>query len=302
MKIYFKFILVITLVTTFATLATPQAAWAGGMQRPRAQADMAELEGYVWNDMDRDGVQDAEESGIPDLAVNLYDTSDVLAGATVTDEKGMYLFSNLAPGEYYVEFMPPAGFFLSPRDQGKDDKLDSDANSSTGKTSLIRLAAGKNSRIWDAGIYPLPGVSPQHRRGTVKPPPPVIRTCKNGSFSVGGISAIKVTNLEKGYCLLAFLWNHRFPFGKPPSGGQFLANITFLQIFRYGRLVHDLPPEDGEVEVCYAAPPGKEAQIYFFDFHRGRSKGEWKPLETTVTNGVICAPAQTTGAYALIGK
>ena len=304
MRMYYRMILVITLVTSLAMLANPQVAGAGGMERAEYQSDLAELEGYVWNDFDRDGLQDADEFAFSDVTVSLYNSLHELAGATITDENGLYRFSDLTPGDYYIEFLPPPGFFITRQHRGADDTLDSDAHRSTGKTALARLIAGKNSQVWDAGLIPLGNALPRPR-GTVKPPPPVIKTCKNGSFSVGGVSGVKVTSLEDGYCLMAFLWNHRFPFGKIPSGaGQFLAPITFLQIFHHGRLVPDLPPEDGKVEICYAVPPGKQVGIYFFDFHHGRSKGQsaWQPLETTATNGMACAPAQTSGAYALIGK
>ena len=144
--------------------------------------------------------------------------------------------------------------------------------------------------------------------GTVKPPPPKIETCEEGIHSVGGVSTLEVSNLAPGYCLAAFLRNHAFALGRIPDGaGGVLAPITFLRVFYHGRLVYRLPEEDGQVEICYAVPPGMTAQIYFFDFYGprfGERSGQpaWEPLETTVNGGVACAAAQTTGAYALIGQ
>jgi hypothetical protein len=144
--------------------------------------------------------------------------------------------------------------------------------------------------------------------GTVKPPPPDITICEEGIHSVGGVSTLEVSNLAPGYCLAAFLRNHAFALGRIPDGaGEILAPITFLRVFYQSRLVYRLPEEDGQVEICYAVPPGMTAQIYFFDFYGprfGERNGQpaWEPLETTVNGGVACAAPQTTGAYALIGQ
>ena len=144
--------------------------------------------------------------------------------------------------------------------------------------------------------------------GTVKPPPGDVTFCEDGSWSVGGVSTLEVTDLAPGYCIVAFLRSHAFAVGRIPDGaGNVLAHITFVRVFYHGRLVYDLPVEDGTMEICYAVPPGKTGQIYFFDFYGprfGERSGQpsWEPLETTVSGGTACAAAQTTGAYALIGQ
>jgi hypothetical protein len=144
--------------------------------------------------------------------------------------------------------------------------------------------------------------------GTVKPPPAELTVCEDGVYSVGGVSTLEVIDLAPGYCLAAFLRNHAFALGRIPDGaGEVLAHITFLRVFFHGRLVYELPVEDGNVQICYAVPPDKQAQIYFFDFYGPRfgertGQPSWEPLETTVEDGIACAAAQTSGAYALIGK
>ena len=139
----------------------------------------------------------------------------------------------------------------------------------------------------------------------MQPPPPEVLRCEGGISSLAGVSTLSVTDLAPGYCLAAFLRDHGFALGRiPPGAGQFLADITFLRIYYYGKLVSGLSEDDGRVRVCYAVPPGKQAQIYFLDFYGSQSNGQssWEPLTTTVNNhGVACAKAQTTGAYALIG-
>jgi len=114
---------------------------------------LASLGDYVWNDLDGDGIQDGGETGIESVTVNLYDGTNTLIDTTTTDANGLYLFENLTPGDYYVEFVPPAGFAISPQDQGANDAVDSDANSATGQTATTTLTAGENDLSWDAGLY-----------------------------------------------------------------------------------------------------------------------------------------------------
>ena len=112
----------------------------------------ASLGDYVWEDMDADGVQDANESGIGNVTVNLLNASGSQIDSTTTDPNGAYSFDNLVPGDYIVEFVLPTGYNFSPKDQGNDD-ADSDADTSTGKTDTITLTSGENDDTWDAGMY-----------------------------------------------------------------------------------------------------------------------------------------------------
>ena len=59
---------------------------------------------------------------------------------------------SLAPGDYYVEFTPPAGYAISPADRGADDAADSDA-SPLGTTAVTTIALGEADPSWDAGLY-----------------------------------------------------------------------------------------------------------------------------------------------------
>jgi hypothetical protein len=143
--------------------------------------------------------------------------------------------------------------------------------------------------------------------GSVKPPPAEVTICENGVKSVGGVATLDVTNLEEGYCIVASLRNHEFAVGHIPDGaGSALAHITLLRVYYHGKLISELPEEDGQSKICYAVPPGKTGQIYSFDFygpHFGRpGTRDWVALDTTVTDGIACAAAQSTGAYALMGK
>jgi protocatechuate 3,4-dioxygenase beta subunit len=113
----------------------------------------ASLGDRVWYDTDKDGVQDYNESGVVGVVVQLYDAAGTLVAETVTDAVGNYRFDNLAPGDYYVRFVPPAGYSISPQAVGSNAAADSDADPNTGKTVLTNLVAQENDPTWDLGIY-----------------------------------------------------------------------------------------------------------------------------------------------------
>jgi SdrD B-like domain len=136
------------LVLMLATIALPHQAAATGCTNPAAIGD------FVWNDLNRNGIQDSGEPGIAGVTVELYKCDkDILVASTVTDASGYYLFSGLEPGSYYVKFYAPMGCFFTQKDQGCDDALDSDADTETGKTICTELTACETDRSWDAGVY-----------------------------------------------------------------------------------------------------------------------------------------------------
>lgn len=173
---------------------------------------------------------------------------------------------------------------------------------------LIVVLAGtvglaKSQAAWaqpagdDAGFVQSESVSPSsllegdQKGGTVKPPPGTTKTCKTGNYSLRGESVVRVHRLAPDYCLTATL-------RKRDDTNSLLAKITDIQFFYQNHPVGTLPDTDGDVDICYALPPGRPAQIYF----RGYGSEEWLPLITTYTKHTACAPAQVSGSYALIGQ
>lgn len=71
---------------------------------------------FVWNDLNRNGIQDSGEPGVDSVRVELYShtgtqtgpdpTKDSYIGFTLTSGGGKYLFSKLDPGSYYAVFFP----------------------------------------------------------------------------------------------------------------------------------------------------------------------------------------------------
>ena len=309
---FIRVVLAVIAVLGIALLAKGQGVVrASGVGRGAIQSTGATLEGYVWNDVDRDGVQDAGETGIKDVTVNLYDSTKTLISTTRTNAKGLYLFENLTPGDYYIHVIVPPGFSLSPKNRGENTALDSDVIESTGETILATLVAGRNSLNWDAGLHQLVLFGINRGSGSVKPPPSTLVACENGFYSVGGVATIEIKDLKPGYCVEAVLWNPRFQIHRLPDGvGSPLAHMLFLRIYLNGRLVYEILPGDGTVEACYALPPDKQAQFYFYDFYGKRfnklteTPKTWDALDTRLDTEkkTACAFTQVSGVYGLIGK
>ncbi len=107
----------------------------------------------VWVDADADGIQDSGESGLVGVTVNLLDSGGSTVATTATAGDGSYSFTGVTPGEYRVEFVAPSGYSFSPVDQGGDDTVDSDADVTTGRSSLFTVASGGSDITIDAGLY-----------------------------------------------------------------------------------------------------------------------------------------------------
>ena len=116
---------------------------------------LARLGDFVWIDSDADGVQDAGEPGLGGVTVNLYQNGNPTAIATtLTDGTGFYNFLNLTADDYFVEFVIPSTYTFTAQDQGGDDTLDSDADTTTGRTAVTTLTSGEYDPTWDAGVLP----------------------------------------------------------------------------------------------------------------------------------------------------
>ncbi len=107
----------------------------------------------VWYDTNENGIQDLGEDGVKNVKVNLYTCAGQFVDSKLTDNNGYYLFEDLAPGQYFVQFELPNGYVFSSKDATNDDGEDSDADETTGKTECTELSAGEVDLSWDAGIY-----------------------------------------------------------------------------------------------------------------------------------------------------
>jgi hypothetical protein len=104
---------------------------------------------FVWADIDSDGIQDLGEPGVENIQVNLLDNAGnpVMDGGspvtTTTDGNGYYIFSGLDNGSYMIEvILPGGGVTFSPQNALGDDEVDSDVNTSTGRSIAVALNGG----------------------------------------------------------------------------------------------------------------------------------------------------------------
>ena len=109
---------------------------------------------YTWMDVNRDGIQDADEPALPGVTVTLTyedgsavtDASGNPVAAVTTDANGKYSFENLLPGGYKVSFQAPAGFEATTSEAGDDRAADSN-----GATASVTLAQGQTDDTIDFG-------------------------------------------------------------------------------------------------------------------------------------------------------
>lgn len=120
-----------------------------------------ELGDFVWNDLNRNGIQDVSEPGIDGIAVSLFDGNDNPLATTTTDSTGWYKFTGLQYNTYLVEFLAPGGFDFTVAKVGGDPTLDSDViniSLSLGRIAPIAITVdGDYDWVADAGLFnPVP--------------------------------------------------------------------------------------------------------------------------------------------------
>lgn len=110
-----------------AALAAALVPLASVAAAPAAAQDSCQSAGtvcgMVWNDTNRNGIQDAGEPGIEGAKVFVSDGTDTFGSDTGPD--GFYYFF-LPQGTYTIYVQVPTGKEPSPPDAGGDDTLDSD--------------------------------------------------------------------------------------------------------------------------------------------------------------------------------
>lgn len=129
--------------------------------RNSTSVNTSKLGDYVWYDLNKNGVQDAAEAGVPGVTATLYNAATgAVVKSTITDATGKYLFTDLAVGSYLVAFTNiPAGYDFTSADQGSDDTKDSDVFPSTNRTGVYTITTdGTVILTVDAGLISVPNV------------------------------------------------------------------------------------------------------------------------------------------------
>ncbi len=125
---------------------TNDTNWDAGFYRLAAIGDRA------WDDVNRNGQQDAGEPGLSAVMVRLYNAASNVVGVRTTSVTGAYMFGDLVPGTYFVGFTAPAGYRLTAANAG-DEATDSDPLADTGFTATSTLSGGQTDLSVDAGFY-----------------------------------------------------------------------------------------------------------------------------------------------------
>ncbi len=107
----------------------------------------------VWEDNNYNGIRDSGEAGIKGVTVRLLDSAGKVLATEVTDSNGKYLFDNLNAGSYRIEVAEPSGYFVTKQNVGSNDSVDSDIDTSAGRSGLVTLTQGENDLTVDAGLY-----------------------------------------------------------------------------------------------------------------------------------------------------
>jgi len=123
---------------------------------------------FVWEDSNQDGDQDAGESGIDGVRVELFlddgdgipdPATDSLVAFTLTADGGFYLFPELDPADYFAVFYKPVNYLASPNNVAADN-IDSDGIAGeyngfdVGITAVTTISDAEQDLTWDYGVYP----------------------------------------------------------------------------------------------------------------------------------------------------
>ena len=167
---------------------------------------------YVWNDLNKNGIQDAGEPPIANVSVTLtYPNATTII--TTTNSNGYYIFNNLSSGTYTLTFATPQGMLATIANQGTDDTKDSDPVN--GSVSVV-LATNQNITDVDAGFYLKPPVISNCGAGYVTKKTTLVT---NGNFSITNLSPGAGNNFSGIYATPGFAYSY--------AGGSFKAQAQY---------------------------------------------------------------------------
>jgi hypothetical protein len=143
--------------------------------------------------------------------------------------------------------------------------------------------------------------------GSIVAPPTNITITASGTYSVGGICTIiveyRAPDLTDNVHVQDPIdedpgdWDTNVPFPDP----DWVLNQPGCHVLhaRNDEIVKWVQDEtQGKWEICFAAIPGKQNKIYYYEADLLNFNSPWVPIEESYTeNGKVCAPAQHTAMY-----
>ena len=110
----------------------------------------------VWLDANANGIQDSLETGIPGILLHIKNTDGSVAGSMITDSLGLYAFTNLPPGDYYLSAVLPDPFIPTFFQVDSNSFLDSDFFPAGSEciTQVFTLGYNQQTGDLDLGLIP----------------------------------------------------------------------------------------------------------------------------------------------------
>jgi len=106
---------------------------------------------YIWNDSNKNGIQDSDENGVSGVKITLNETGD----SVITGSNGEYEFCGLENGNYSITIDKdtlPEEYIITEKNIGDNDFIDSDINPTDGKSDTVSIN-DKDNRTVDGGVY-----------------------------------------------------------------------------------------------------------------------------------------------------
>ena len=124
-------------------------------------SDAAQIGDFTWVDQNKNGIQDKGEGPLASVRVDIYEKDgDTPLQTTRSDKDGMYSFSSLKDGDYFLKFETPPGYVITQKDRidNKNDDEDSDIYASGNNTGItdVFTFSGKINVSLDAGYFSMP--------------------------------------------------------------------------------------------------------------------------------------------------
>ncbi|PKN92379.1 MAG: hypothetical protein CVU44_14670 [Chloroflexi bacterium HGW-Chloroflexi-6] len=145
----------------------------------------------------------------------------------------------------------------------------------------------------EAGANPL---FPGGVGGSVLPPPASISFSESGTYAVGGVCIIRAIYKVDGLSNDVYVAYPEEDTETVPFPGTDQGNLLYFPgchviHYRDADLKEQMNKveEEGEWEICFAARPGKEMTIYYYQDDLDDVTPPWVPLNTTTADGLACA-------------
>jgi|GEM_PF-4985791 len=121
-----------------------------------AASDITTIDGYIWLDMDQDGLRDDEELGVNKIVVNLLEPlTNLTLQRVTTDLSGSYEFQ-VVPGQYKVLFEVQAHALTTNQyaNRTSGSHVDPGRESAFGLTDIIHTSADQEIVQQNVGLLP----------------------------------------------------------------------------------------------------------------------------------------------------